>query len=51
MSRTKSWISWNVRGLGGSTRRLVFKKEIQSLKLDVIFIQETKIEEDRLKVI
>ncbi|KAK9283175.1 hypothetical protein L1049_011409 [Liquidambar formosana] len=37
-------ISWNVRGLGGRVKRRVARKLIKDWKVDVLCIQETKLE-------
>ena len=36
-------ISWNVRGLNDSRKRLVVKNSLQEWKCDVVCLQETKI--------
>lgn len=36
-------LSWNVRGLGGATRRLVVKETLRSNKVQIALIQETKL--------
>ena len=50
MNNQNHWMSWNVRSLGGATRRMVFKKEVQARKAELLLVQETKLEEVREKV-
>ena len=38
-------LSWNVRGANDSDKRKVIKALIKENKLDLIFLQETKIQE------
>ncbi|XP_057443208.1 uncharacterized protein LOC130735124 [Lotus japonicus] len=45
------WLTWNVRGLGGTTKREIVKKAIQQLKPELLFIQETKLNEQRQRSI
>lgn len=37
--------SWNVRGLGGVSRRMVVKELIRRQKLQIVMLQETKLNE------
>ena len=36
-------LSWNVRGLGGASRRLVVKEIVRSQKVQIVMLQETKL--------
>ena len=40
-------LSWNVRGANDSDKRKLIKSIIKSNKVDVVFLQETKIKEMR----
>ena len=40
-------LSWNVREANDSDKRKVLKSVIKSYKVDVVFLQETKIKEMR----
>ncbi|XP_057452728.1 uncharacterized protein LOC130744569 [Lotus japonicus] len=41
------WLTWNVRGLGGTTKREAVKKAILHLKPELVLLQETKLNELR----
>ncbi|XP_057432197.1 uncharacterized protein LOC130724947 [Lotus japonicus] len=45
MSRT--WVTWNVRGLGRSLKRKVVKQAVSKLRPEVLLIQESKLNSDR----
>lgn len=47
----KPWVSWNVRGLGKSSKRYAVKMALSKIKPAVIMIQETKINENNGKVL
>lgn len=38
-------VSWNVRGLGDWRKRISVRECLQNLSPDVVFFQETKLEE------
>ena len=46
----KIW-SWNVRGLGGVDKWVAVKQIIRSQKLDVVFIQESKVNSEVNRVV
>ena len=37
-------LSWNVRDLNGKDKRLQIKKLLRTLRVDIVFLQETKLE-------
>ncbi|XP_057456318.1 uncharacterized protein LOC130747394 [Lotus japonicus] len=45
------WLTWNVRGLGGSTKREAVKKSVMQLKPELLLIQETKLNEQQQRTI
>lgn len=47
----KKWISWNVRGMGSSTKRKVMKQIFERVKPELILLQESKITEDRADIL
>ncbi|XP_057428269.1 uncharacterized protein LOC130721481 [Lotus japonicus] len=47
----KVWASWNVRGLGSSTKREAAKKILLKIKPEVCLLQESKLDENRKKTI
>ncbi|XP_057418726.1 uncharacterized protein LOC130712931 [Lotus japonicus] len=45
------WLTWNVRGLGDTTKREAVKKAILQLRSELLFFQETKLNEQRQRTI
>ncbi|XP_057426571.1 uncharacterized protein LOC130720003 [Lotus japonicus] len=45
------WLTWNVRGLGGTTKREAVKKAILHLKPELVLLQETKLNELRERTV
>ncbi|XP_057418339.1 uncharacterized protein LOC130712522 [Lotus japonicus] len=48
---TGPWLTWNVCGLGGTTKREVVKKAIQHLKPELLLLQETKLNQQRQRTV
>ncbi|KAG5539950.1 hypothetical protein RHGRI_020247 [Rhododendron griersonianum] len=44
-------ISWNIRGLGSSTKKRFVSKLIKDRYPDILFLQETKIERFEMSVV
>lgn len=51
MRMGRVWASWNVRGLGSSTKREATKKVFKKIKPEVCFLQESKLDENRMKLL
>lgn len=45
------WLTWNVRGLGGSTKREAVKKIVLLWKTELLLLQETKLNEQLRRII
>ncbi|XP_057418410.1 uncharacterized protein LOC130712600 [Lotus japonicus] len=45
------WLTWNVRGLGGVTKREAVKKALLHLKPELVLLQETKLNELRERTV
>lgn len=45
------WVSWNIRGLGQSTKRCAIKQALGKVRPEVTLLQETKINENNKKVL
>lgn len=41
------WLTWNVRGLGGTTKRGAVKKAVLQARPEILMLQETNLNEQR----
>lgn len=47
--RIRKWLSWNVRGLGSAEKRRSLKEFLKKTKLEVILLQETKLDQNKVR--